>query len=123
ELSIINDLKQEILIYINNNINKLDKFEYDSYKLDTDLDYTIEKMYELTNGTINFYDAIELYKKSFYLSKSKLRTINIVASLRKITNNNPKYNQVFDYMLKNTYGIEPEIFSRMTSNKHQVSET
>ena len=121
--SIVNELKKEVINYINNNERELEKFEYDSSILDTDLDYTIERMYELTNGNVNFYDAINLYKKSFYFAKSRLRTINIVSTLRKITNNNPKYSQILDYMITSTYGVEPTIFSRVTGNKKQVSES
>lgn len=118
----LNELKLEILNYCQNNKEIFD-FEYKDFKINMENDYTIEKMYNLTGGNVDFYSSIELYKKSFYLSKSKLRARNLLNLLNKITNNDPKYNEIINYILKNTYGVEPEIFSRLSKNKLQISES
>ena len=119
----VEELKREILNYTLNSNKNISSFEYDDFNLEEEKDYTIDKMYNLTNGTISYFDAIRLYKKSFYLSKSKLRTINTVNQLRHITDNNPIYEEIYNYMLNNTYGVEPNIFSKYNGNKMKVSES
>ena len=122
EYGYVNELKLEILNYCKQNKEHLE-FEYKDFKINIENDYTIEKIYNLTNGNVDFYSSIELYKKSFYLSKSKLRAVNTLNLLNKITNNNPKYSEIINYIIKNTYGVEPEIFSRLSKNKLQISES
>ena len=115
-------LKKEVLrsVLINNNIKS---FDYDSYEINKDTDYTIDKMYELTNGSVSYQDAINMYKKSFYLSKSKLRALNAVNNLKLITNNNSEYNDIYNYLINHTYGVEPLIFSRSSTSNMKVSES
>ena len=115
-------LKNEVLRSVLTNSN-VKSFDYDSYEINKDTDYTIDKMYELTNGSVSYQDAINMYKKSFYLSKSKLRALNAVNNLKVITNNNPAYNDVYNYLINHTYGVEPLVFSRLSTSNMKVSES
>ena len=116
------DLKQEVLNYLNTN-NNIEEFKYHNNNINSDNEYTISDMYELTNGNVSYYDAINIYKKSYYLAKSKLRTIDMINELNIITNNNPKYYETLNYLITHTYGIEPDIFSRQNTNRFVVSES
>ena len=109
-------------ININGERIDLDKFKYDLYELSVD-DYSIEKMYELTKGDIDYKTAISTYKNMFYLAKSRLRAYKTLEWLKTITNNNPLYDKIYEYIEKNGYGIEEEIITRLSSNNKKLSES
>ena len=115
-------LKQELIDNINGERIDLDKFKYDLYELSAD-DYSIEKMYELTKGDIDYKTAISTYKNMFYLAKSRLRAYKTLEWLKTITNNNPLYDKIYEYIEKNGYGIEEEIITRLSSNNKKLSES
>ena len=115
-------LKQELIDNINGERIDLDKFKYDFYELSAD-DYSIEKMYELTKGDIDYKTAISTYKNMFYLAKSRLRAYKTLEWLKTITNNNPLYDKIYEHIEKNGYGIEEEIITRLSSNNKKLSES
>ena len=119
---LINELKDEIKSIIVNKEYSVEEFKYANEKLDTDNQYTIENMYNLTNGNVDFYSSINLYTKSFYLAKSKLRTLSSVDMLSLLVDNN-KYGNILSYLRYHTYGVEPEVFSRQSSNRMKISES
>ncbi|MBQ6477275.1 MAG: DEAD/DEAH box helicase family protein, partial [Bacilli bacterium] len=120
---LIQELIEKIIEYSKNEEIKLSKYTYRNNSLDVDNDYTIEKMYQLTYGDIDYYTAMSTYKKMYYLAKSKLRTQHTVELIKKITNNDSKYNEIIEYIENNTYGIEPDIFTRQSKTKIPISES
>lgn len=80
-------------------------------------------MYKITGGRISYKDAIYLYKNAYYLSKSKLRTKRSVEVLNRLLGKNLKYQKTLNYILKNGYGIEPEITVRKSKDLVNVSES
>ncbi len=118
---VLYELKNEVIKYVVNGGVISNDFTFSDYELSDD-EYTIENMFNLTNGTVAFYESINIYKKLFYLSKSRLRSEYIAKLLGEITNNNPKYSGIFNYLLSSTYGVEPEIFLRQSINRMKVSE-
>ena len=112
-----NELFKSVLL----NQNQLLKNNYEN-SLDLSKQYTIENMYNFTNGTLDFYSAINLYKKSYYLAKTKLRTHSAINNLQRIVSSD-KYKDLIQMMKKKTYGVEPEIFSKHNGNKFQISES
>ena len=118
----LDDLKEEVLNFVKTGTSFV-PFDLDEIKLDNSKDYTIENMYNLTNGSISFSDAYSMYKKSFYLAKSKLRARNTIKMLRYITNNNPKYNDIINLLDNNSFGIESEIMSRLSIKENHISES
>ena len=115
--------KDEVIKILLNSKVEIQSFPYQNYEIDAISDYTIEKMYNLTYGNVDYQTTCELYKKSFYLAKSKLRTNYYINILKSILGNDPKYDLLYYELRKNTYGIEPLIFSRTYTNKFKVSET
>lgn len=67
----LDELKREMLHLLTT--NNLDIFKYNDFHLNIETDCTIDKIYELTNGHIDYQMAANMYKKTFYLAKSKLR--------------------------------------------------
>ena len=116
----IDEIKKNVI----KSISDLDtaNFSYNNLHLDSN-DLSLEKIYEITQGRIDYKTAEYLYKTIFYLAKSKLRNDNNIVSLRKILGNNPKYNEFFNYIKDNTYGIEPEICTKLSNNLITISES
>ena len=116
----INEIK-EILI---KNIEDIDSisYPYENNRLN-DRDFSIENMFKLTNGSIDYNTAMELYSKAFYFAKAKLRTYNSINMLNNILGNNSKYEKKLEFMKNNTYGIEPEISSRLNISNMSLSES
>lgn len=88
----------------------------------------LEKDYQLTSFTYSNYhiqennmskDLKELYKHFFYLTKSKLRVINTINNIKKITNNT-KYNKIINYLAKNTCLIEPEMLNNISIKESNI---
>ena len=122
ETPIIKELKQKVLQYSKENKTE-ERFKYEDKNIKEENDYTIENMFNLTNGRISYEEARKTYKKAFYLTKSKLRSENVAELLEKITNNDYKYKQIIEKIKQETYGIEPEIFSKKNTKKFKVSES
>ena len=117
----LEELKKELLEKAQT-IKLNGEFKYKDFSVVED-ELTLEKMYELTNGQMDYKTAYTMYKKAFYLCKSKLRNENSIMLLQRIINNNPKYENIINHMKNNTYGIEPEITTRLSSNLINVSES
>lgn len=107
----LEELKKELILK-SQHIKLNGEFKYKDFSVVED-ELTLDKMYELTNGQMDYKTAYIMYKKIFYLCKSKLRNYKSIMLLQRITNNNPKYENIINYMKNNTYGIEPEITTRL----------
>ena len=105
-----NNITLDLLEKINNGV-KINDFDYQDSDLFEEY-FTIDKMYEVTNGNISYKDAVNYFNKSFYLVKSKLRARNSIINLKNILNDD-KYNSIYTYMLNHTYGIEPKVTTRI----------
>ena len=81
-------------------------------------------MYEVfDNGKVSYHDAKELYRKAYYLAKSRLRAVKSVELLDTILEGNPKYSSILNYIKMNGYAIEPEITTRVSKDLITVSES
>lgn len=120
-LNNLEELKEEFISKIKN-IKVNTEFAYENASLEEDI-FTLEQMYKLTEGRVDYKSAFNMYKKTFYLCKSKLRNLYSIELLKKVINNNPKYNEIIEYMQKNTYGIEPEIATRISNSLVNISES
>lgn len=116
----INEIKKFLI----KNIENIDSisYPYENNKLN-DRDFSIENMFKLTGGSIDYNTAMELYSKAYYFAKAKLRTYNTINMLNKILGNDPKYEKKLEFMKNNTYGIEPEISSRLNLSNMSLSES
>ena len=120
-LEVIN-LKNEMLHFLTSNQSIVfDEFKYQNYNINDEI--TIEDMFNMTNGSINYFDASNVYKKIFYLSKSKLRAKHFANELYKVTLNDEEYTNLINYISNNCYGIEPEIILRQNNKGYNLSES
>ena len=119
-ISFIDDLKKELL-FKTYNLTLQGSFEYRDFNV-LESDLTIENMFNITNGQVNYKKAIEMYEKSFYYAKSKLRALNSIELLKKILEYNPKYNEIIDYLKEKGFGVEPKITTRFSNNRINLSE-
>ena len=114
-------LSNELQMYIINNIDKINySFEYNNYNIE---DINLDELYNLTTGGLNYLESKNIINALFYLSKSKLRCINIVNSLKHITNNNPKYEELFNEIINKCYGIEYQIVNKSYTNQFRICES
>ena len=119
DLEYIDELKSLILSkYSTYQNNK--QFSYKDLEISNEL--TIDKMFDITGGKVDYKTAINLYKKAFSLAKSKLRIRNSVELLKEIVDDS-KYDEVLNYIEQNGYGIEPEITTRASEDLFKVSES
>ena len=120
----VEDIKRELIEFLNSGMN----FEIpeDSFLLkNTSVrdDITIEEMYELTGGRVEYGQANSIVKNMFYLSKSQVNAREIARILDQITGNNPRYKEVIEYISNNGFTIEPEIITRQSNNGYRISES
>ena len=119
-ISFLDDLKKDLL-FKTYNIKLNGSFEYKDFNV-SESDLTIENMFNITNGQVNYQKAIEMYEKSFYYAKSKLRALNSIELLKKLVDYNPKYNEIIEYLNIKAFGVEPKITTRFENNRVNLSE-
>lgn len=83
---------------------------------------TIEEMYELTNGSVEYGKASSIVKNMFYLAKGQLNARALAEILREITGNDAKYEKVIEYIENNGFEIEPSIVNRKSNQGYKLSE-
>ena len=83
---------------------------------------TIEEMYNLTNGRVEYVNANSIIKNVFYLAKSQARARELANILNQITGNKPQYTEIIKYINENGFEIEPEAITRHTNIGYQISE-
>ncbi len=120
----ISDLKREVIHFINESRN-IEILENNSFFKDYDAreDVTIEEMYELTKGKVEYGRANSIVKNMFYLARGQLNARELAMMLNQITGNNPKYAKVIEYISNNGFRIEPEILTRQSNRGVKISES
>ena len=121
---IVNDLKTELVKYI----TKGGKLEIPEGSLLRDdgtprTDISIEEMYELTAGKVEYGQASSIVKNMYYLSKGQANARILAGMLREITGNNPKYEEIIKYIENNGFEIEPKITTRKSNTGYRISES
>ena len=121
---IVNELKTELVKYI----TKGGKLEIPEESLLRDegtprTDISIEEMYELTAGKVEYGQANSIVKNMYYLSKGQANARILAEMLREITGNNPKYEEIIEYIENNGFEIEPKITTRKSNTGYRISES
>jgi len=116
---LIKELEQFLLTYINNPL--IYKIKYEDASLDNH-NITLDLLYSIFDGSIDYTTIYNILNKSYYLSKSRLRSFQTVAYLSKITNDN-KYQELFRKMISTCFGIEPSVLKKSNDLKYPISET
>ena len=121
---IVDELKRELIRFVNSG-NKIEipANSILSSEAQAKDDISIEEMYELTDGKVEYGEASSIVKNLFYLAKGQASARVLADELRKITNNNPKYEQVIKYIEENGFEIEPKIITRQSNKGYKLSES
>ena len=117
---IIEDLKRELIMVVENG-TQIPSIEGSSQTVRDDI--SIDEMYELTNGRVEYGDANSIVKNMFYLARGQSDARKLAEILRQITNNDPKYAQLIERILQSTFRIEPEIITRQSNKGVKISES
>ena len=121
---IVDELKRELIRFVNGG-NKIEITSNSILNSEAQAkdDISIEEMYELTDGKVEYGEASSIVKNLFYLAKGQASARVLADELRKITNNNPKYEQVIKYIEENGFEIEPKIITRQSNKGYKLSES
>ena len=119
-----NELKKELIRFVNDG-KEIDTEKYKIFEKDKTQkkEISIEEMYELTEGKVEYGIANSIVKNMFYLSKSQLNARSFAQVLRDITNNNTKYEKAIEYIENNGFTIEPNIIKRQSNKGVRISES
>ena len=85
-------------------------------------DISIEEMYEITGGKVEYGRAKSIVNNMFYLSKSRQNAIALSNVLEEILGDNSEYADVIDYVRDDGFRIEPEIITRESNQGIKLSE-
>ena len=121
---VVNELKTELVKYIING-GKLEVPEGSILRDDGTPkdDISIEEMYQITEGKVEYGQASSIVKNMYYLSKGQANARILAGMLRKITENNPKYEEIIKYIENNGFEIEPKITTRKSNTGYRISES
>ena len=121
---IVKDLKREVIKFVNKG-NRLEIPENSTllkdYKVRDNI--SIEEMYDLTDGKVEYGMANSAIKNMFYLAKSQKNARELAKLLSEITGNNPKYTGIIQHIVNNGFRIEPEIITRQSNRGVKLSES
>ncbi len=120
----VEEIKRELITFVENGMQfdiPEDSIFFRNDKVKDNI--TIEEMYELTDGKVEFGMANSIVKNMFYLSKSQARAREVAKYLNQITGNNPKYRKIIEYIAKNGFRIEPEAITRQSNKGYGLSES
>ena len=83
---------------------------------------SIEEMYGLTDGKVEYGKANSIVKNMFYLSKSRRNAIALSNVLAEILGDNSGFEDIIQTIRENGFRIEPEIISRQNGKGVKLSE-
>ena len=84
---------------------------------------SIEEMYNLTDGKVEYGQANSIVKNLFYLARSQSNAKELARILEQITGNNPRYREIIQYISDNGFRIEPAILTRQSNRGVKLSES
>ena len=83
---------------------------------------SIEEMYELTGGKVEYGRARSIARSMFYLSKSRQNAIALSNVLEEVLGRNSEFEDIIDYVRDDGFRIEPEIITRESNKGIKLSE-
>lgn len=121
---VVRDLKREVIKFVNE--GKHIEISENSpllkeYSVRDNI--SIEEMYELTDGKVEYGRANSIVKNMFYLSKSQANAKELAKVLTQITGDDSKYREIIQYISDNGFEIEPEIITRQSNKGIKLSES
>ena len=85
-------------------------------------DISIEEMYELTDGKVEYGKTNTIVRDMYYLSKSRQNTIALANTLSEVLGNNPDFEETIKHIRENCFRVEPQIISRQSDKGIKLSE-
>ena len=124
EQQVVEDLKREVVRFANEG-RSIEIPENSTLLNDYNArdNISIEEMYELTNGKVEYGQANSIVKNMFYLAKSQSNARKLAKLLNRIIGDNPKYRDIVEYIENNGFRIEPEIITRQSNRGVKLSES
>ena len=121
---VVKELKTELVKYIING-GKIEIPEESILRDDGTPkdDISIEEMYQITEGKVEYGQASSIVKNMYYLSKGQANARILAGMLREIIGNNPKYEEIIKYIENNGFEIEPKITTRKSNTGYRISES
>lgn len=84
---------------------------------------SIEEMYELTDGKVEYGQANSIVKNMFYLAKSQSNARELAKLFNQLIGDNPKYRDIVQNIESNGFEIEPAIITRQSNRGVKLSES
>ena len=120
----VTDLKREVVRFINEG-RSIEIPEnsplLSDYRVRDNI--SIEDMYELTDGKVEYGMANSVVKDMFYIAKSQSNAREFAKILNQIIGDNPKYRDIIQDIANNGFRIEPEIITRKSNRGVKLSES
>lgn len=120
----VTDLKREVVRFINEG-RSIEIPEnsplLSNYRVRDNI--SIEDMYELTDGKVEYGMANSVVKDMFYIAKSQSNAREFAKILNQIIGDNPKYRDIIQDIANNGFRIEPEIITRKSNRGVKLSES
>ena len=116
----LEELKQALIIAVKSGKQIPQIQEIDSQVKDN---ISIEEMYELTEGKVEYGKANSIVKNMFYLSKSRQNAIALSNALSEILGNDSRFEDIIQHIRQNGFRVEPEIISRKSGKGVKLSES
>ena len=86
-------------------------------------DISIEEMYGITDGKVEYGKANSIVKNMFYLSKARKNAIQLSNVLSEILGENSGFEDIIQYIRENGFRVEPEIITRQSNKGVKLSES
>ena len=86
-------------------------------------DISIEEMYGITDGKVEYGKANTIVKNMFYLSKARKNAIQLSNVLSEILGQNSGFEDIIQYIRENGFRVEPEIITRQSNKGVKLSES
>ena len=119
--NIVNDLKKEIINFVNSGKNIEFTDSNANYTVKDDI--SIEGMYEITKGKVEYGSGNSIVKNMFYLSRGQNDARKLANIIEQIVGNNPKYTEAIKYIKEKGFVVEPQIITRQNKKGVQLSES
>ena len=121
---LVRDLKREVIRFANKG-KSIEIPENSTLLNDYNVrdNISIEEMYELTDGKVEYGQANSILKNMFYLAKAQSNARELANLLSQITGNDSKYRDIIQYIKNNGFEIEPAIITRQNHKGVKLSES
>lgn len=84
---------------------------------------SLDEIFDLTNGKVEYSKALSIINKSFFLAQSQIKARELARSLRVITGSVDKFKNILDFIERNTFVIEPDIVTRESNRGIKLTES